>query len=124
MRGMILLLSLLLATPLVAQQSPVPPPSHQHSGMNGMHDGMSMGMMTRMDSVDAGLDSLRQLMRQATGSRRVEAMVRLLDALVTQHLDMHRQMRDPDHMRRMMQDHDRTTPDSATAPSAGHDHNR
>lgn len=123
MRGTVLLLSLLFAAPLAAQQSPVTPPSHEHSGMNGMPNGMRMGMMASMDSLDAGLDSLRLLMRQSTGTRRMDAMVHLLDALVTQHLEMHRRMRDPEHMRQMMQGAGAPPPDSANAPAGGHDHN-
>jgi hypothetical protein len=64
----------------------------QAGGMGGMGR-MDETMMARMDSLDARLDSLQQRMNKASGSRKVNAVADLLNALVDQHREMHRMMR-------------------------------
>ena len=94
MRGAVLLviLSLTLSAVGLAQQTPCAPKHEMHGGMMDM--GMGSEMMVRMDSLDARLDSLRVAMGRVTGSRKIYAIARLLDALVVQHLEMHREMRE------------------------------
>ena len=94
MRGAVLLaiLSLTLSAVGLAQQTPCAPKHEMQGGMTDM--GMGPEMMVRMDALDARLDSLRVAMGRVTGSRKIYAIARLLDALVVQHLEIHREMRE------------------------------
>ncbi len=129
------LLALVLTLAFVArggaQQAPCASRESQHGGMMGMQNKMEMGMMARMDSLDHRLDSLRLVMGRASGAEKTRAMAQLLDALVGQHLDMHREMREkmkhPEHMQMMMRGAGDSSmagcpPDSARA-APSHDHN-
>ncbi|MDZ4864793.1 MAG: hypothetical protein SGJ01_15285 [Gemmatimonadota bacterium] len=129
---LVLALTLAIVAPGGAQQAPCAPREGQHSGMMGMQNMMEMGMTARMESLDHRLDSLRLVMGKATGSRKTRAMAQLLDALVVQHLDMHREMREkmksPEHMPMMMRGAGDSSmadcaADSARARPASHDHN-
>lgn len=50
-------------------------------------------MMARMDSLDVALDSLAKIMNATTGTRKVNAMAAVLNAMVGHHLEMRRAMR-------------------------------
>jgi hypothetical protein len=126
-----LVLTLAFVAPAGAQQVPCAARESQHGGMMGMQNMMEQGMMARMDSLDHRLDSLRLVMGRASGAQKSRAMAQLLDALVVQHRDMHREMREKmkrlEHMQMMMRGAGDSSmagcpPDSAgAAPS--HDHN-
>ena len=128
---LVLILTLAIVAPGGAQQAPCAPSEGQHGGMMGKQNMMEMGMMARMDSLDHRLDSLRLVMGKATGSQKTRAMAQLLDALVVQHLDMRREMREkmksPEHMQMMMGGAGNSMmadcpPDSARAAPPPHNH--
>jgi proteasome assembly chaperone (PAC2) family protein len=93
--------------------------------------GMDSGMMMRMDSTDAALDSLTKIMNSTTGTRKVNAMATVLNTMVGHHREMHRAMRNaepgmhgmtggrPGAGCAMMQS---PGPDSTAAPGVNQDH--
>jgi hypothetical protein len=55
---------------------------------------MDHGMAMRMDSMDLALDSLAKVMNTSTGTRKVNAMAGLLNAMLAHHREMRRSMQE------------------------------
>lgn len=111
-----LLMCLIGAVPLWAQQPTPPPPAAQKMEMPGkpaMTDGkMSEDsmmahhkeMMAKMAAADARLDELVKTMNAATGSKKTNAMAAVINELVAQRKQMREDMMamQPEMMKHMM----------------------
>ncbi len=112
----VLLVSLVGAMTLWAQQPTSPPPASQkvEMGKPGMTDEKTMEdsmmahhkeMMAKMEAADARLDGLVKTMNAATGSKKTNAVAAVINELVAQR----KQMRDdmmamqPEMMKHMME---------------------
>ena len=81
------LATLVASAPLAAQ-------GQSGCGMGQADSGRQMdhAMMMRMDSMDIRLDSLAMAMNRATGTRKINAMVGLLNTIVQEHQQMRQSM--------------------------------
>jgi hypothetical protein len=112
---LVLAAPLILSTPALAQEPATAPPmpmaAHAHQMTPPASAGQGCGamdpscgaMLARMDSVNAQLAALTEKMDKATGSKKVEAMGAVIDAMVRDRLEMASMMTKMHaHMQQMM----------------------
>lgn len=112
---LVLLVTLVGAATLCAQQPAPPPPAAQKMemsgkpGMMGKMDESMMAhhkeMMAKMEAMDARLDELVKKMNAANGSRKVDAVAAAVNEIVAQGKQMREQMMamHPEMMKHMME---------------------
>ncbi len=110
----VLLVSLVGAATLWAQQPASAPPAAQKMEMPGKMDGKMMEepmmahhkeMMAKMEAMDARLDELVKKMNAATGSKKADAAAAVINELVAQRKQMreHMMAMQPEMMKHMME---------------------